>query len=120
QTQVHAPGFFGDALAEAHEQERRAHAKGAAEHGKRHAPQPEPGIHGVHQLAPAGTSLGKRRRPRYVSLASSTTNKMPCSTFTLASGRSKLRWSKPPLALIPPSNSATGNIARGFCAARNA
>ena len=35
------PLLLGDALAEAHEQERRAHADRAAEHGERHAPPAE-------------------------------------------------------------------------------
>ena len=43
-------------------------------------------------------------------------NSIPCSTLTVASGRSSRRCNKPPLAPMPPSRIATGMMAIGFCA----
>jgi hypothetical protein len=59
-------------------------------------------------------------RPYKVSLAIKTTNKMPWSTPTLASGKPKTRCKSPPLAAMPPRKMATGMMARPLCRAKNA
>ncbi len=41
---------------------------------------------------------------------------MPCSTSTVASGRSMRRWISPPQAPMPPSRMATGMMASGLMA----
>src|SRR5204862_8257013 len=45
---------------------------------------------------------------------------MPCSTKTVASGTLSLRWTRPRLAVMPPTRSAMGMIARGLWRARDA
>jgi hypothetical protein len=45
---------------------------------------------------------------------------MPCSTSTAASGRSRRRCNRPPLAPMPPSRIATGTMASGCWRARKA
>ena len=72
----------------------------------------------------SGTSRGcieRRKRspaafqstPRSASLARISTNAMPCSTCTDASGRPSRRCSRLPAAPKPPNRIATGMIANG-------
>ena len=59
-------------------------------------------------------------RRNAITLASTETKIMPCSTSTEASGNPNRRWSSPPPALMPPSSRATGMTASGLCRARKA
>ena len=92
EAQVHAAALLGDALAQAHEQERRADAQRAAEHRERHAPEaelvpqlPSPWLrpHSRHRRAANQLPSGER-----LAATRCTTKRMPCSTLTVASGRS--------------------------------
>src|SRR5262249_58147904 len=106
--EIEATRPLGEPCADAQEEERRAHANGARQHGKRHTPQAEAGV--VHQPSLA---LNNLKRPYSVSLARMATKMMPCSTTTAASGRSSRRCRRPPEAPMPPSRIATGMMASG-------
>src|SRR3981189_1842658 len=112
-----AAGALGEALADRHEDEGRADADRAGQHGERDAPQAQAAV--GHQPASLGFQRGDHGLPYRGSLARVAKNRMPGSTTTAASGRSSRRCSRPPDALMPPSRIATGTIAIGLWRARN-
>src|SRR3569623_519800 len=126
QAQVHASTLLGQALAQTDEQKRRADPDGAAQHGQPHAGG------GAHAVTAGGrfpegadapeTAFFRLAPVRAFSVSDSrmAMNRMPCRTFTVASGRSNPRCSRPPLALMPPMIRDTAMTASGFCRAMNA
>src|SRR3569623_3212979 len=126
EAQVHTPALLGQALAQTDEQERRADPDGAAQYGQAHARR---GGHAAtaggrlpEGAEAAGTAFLRRAPVRAFNVSDSrmAMNRMPCRTFTVASGRSNPRCSRPPLALMPPMSRDTGITARWFWRAMNA
>src|SRR5262249_918149 len=106
--EVHAATLLGERLAEAHVEVRRRDADRAA--GDRDEDSPPSELRGH----------ARRNRPYSVLAARRAMKSKPSRTSVAASGRPKRRCKSPPLAVIPPSKTATATTARGFWRARNA
>src|ERR1700682_1744197 len=68
----------------------------------------------THVRSAAPRTWNILKRPYKVSDISSTTKVSPCSSRTVASGRSMRRSTSPPEATMPPNRIATGMIASGL------
>ena len=110
EAEVDAAALLGEAFAEAHEQKRRADADGTAEHRDRNAPPARSSASAI-MPDPAGRRRGEDlAKPAIQRLGREDHHEGdPLQHQHVASGRSSRRCSKPPLAEMPPTSTATGN-----------